>query len=102
MSATGTTPISDLAPQGDDLTDYDHAHMTLYLRLFDAAESGASLQEISKILFGIDADTYPSDTVEITLEFDGADPVTFSAEVLSLASEMDGMDHENMDMDDEG
>ncbi len=59
MSATGTTPISDLAPQGDDLTDYDHAHMTLYLRLFDAAESGASLQEISQILFGIDADKEP-------------------------------------------
>jgi hypothetical protein len=56
MSATGTTPISNLAPQGDDLTDYDHAHMTLYLRLFDAAESGASLQEVSQILFGIDAD----------------------------------------------
>lgn len=59
MSATGTTPISDLAPQGDDLTDYDHAHMTLYLRLFDAAESGASLQEVSQILFGIDADKEP-------------------------------------------
>lgn len=59
MSATGTTPISDLAPQSDDLTDYDHAHMTLYLRLFDAAESGASLQEISQILFDIDADKEP-------------------------------------------
>lgn len=59
MSATGTTPISDLAPQSDDLTDYDHAHMTLYLRLFDAAESGASLQEISQILFGLDADKEP-------------------------------------------
>ncbi len=59
MSATGTTPISDLAPQGDDLTDYDHAHMTLYLRLFDADESGASLQEVSQILFGIDADKEP-------------------------------------------
>ena len=59
MSVTGTTPISDLAPQSDDLTDYDHAHMTLYLRLFDAAESGASLQEISQILFGIDADREP-------------------------------------------
>ena len=60
MSATGTTPISDLAPQGDDLTDYDHAHMKLYLRLFDAAESGANLQEISQILFGIDADKEPA------------------------------------------
>ena len=60
MSATGTTPISDLAPQSDDLTDYDHTHMTLYLRLFDAAESGASLQEISQILFGIDADKEPT------------------------------------------
>ena len=59
MFATGTTPISDLAPQGDDLTDYDHAHMTLYLRLFDAAESGASLQEVSQILFGLDADKEP-------------------------------------------
>ena len=59
MSATGTTPIADLAPQSDDLTDYDHAHLTLYLRLFDAAESGASLQEVSQILFGIDADKEP-------------------------------------------
>ena len=33
--------------------------MTLYLRLFDAAESGASLQEVSEILFGIDAAEEP-------------------------------------------
>lgn len=59
MSATGTTPISDLAPQSDDLTDYDHAHMTLYLRLIDADDSDASMQEICEILFGIDAAREP-------------------------------------------
>jgi hypothetical protein len=59
MSATGITPISDLAPQSDDLTDYDHAHMTLYLRVFDATQSGASLQEICEVLFGVDADKEP-------------------------------------------
>ena len=59
MSGTGTTPISDLAPQSDDLTDYDHSHMTLYLRLIDADDSGASMQEICEILFGIDAAREP-------------------------------------------
>jgi len=59
MSANGTMPISDLAPRSDDLTDYDHAHMTLYLRLFDAVESGASMHEICKVLFKVDADKEP-------------------------------------------
>ena len=59
MPTSGTAPISDVAPQGDSLTEYDHAHMTLYLRLFDAAESGATLQEICQILFGIDAEKEP-------------------------------------------
>jgi hypothetical protein len=59
MPATCTSPIADLAPQCEELSDYVHAQMTLYLRLFDAAESGASLQEVSEILFSIDATEEP-------------------------------------------
>lgn len=47
------------------------------------------------MLFDIDADTYPTDQVEITLDFDGADPITFDAEVRTL----DGDTMGSMDMD---
>lgn len=44
----------DEAPSGDTLTDYDRAHLKLYLRLLDAEADGAGWQEAAEILLGID------------------------------------------------
>ena len=55
MPTTGVTPILDNAPQADSLTDYDRAHLGLYMRLLDAEASGAAMQEVCSVLFGIDA-----------------------------------------------
>ena len=49
----------DAPPDSDTLTDYDHTHMVLYLRLFDAAEEGADWQEGGEILFGLDPKADP-------------------------------------------
>jgi len=59
MSATRTTAIADAAPQGDALTDYDRAHVKLYMRLIDAEDSGATLAEMARVLFAIEADAEP-------------------------------------------
>lgn len=47
-------------PESASITDYDRAHMTLYLRLLDAASDGAAWEEAVSILFGIDPDLPPS------------------------------------------
>ena len=44
----------DEPPQSASLTAYDRKHMTLYLRLLDAAADGASWQEAVSVLFGLD------------------------------------------------
>lgn len=54
MSKSGFT---DAPPQGEAITDYDRQHLSLYLRLLDAAASGAPWQEITRVIFGLDADT---------------------------------------------
>lgn len=43
----------DDAPSGDTLTDYDRAHLKLYLRLLDAEADGADWREAVEILFGV-------------------------------------------------
>ena len=48
------TAFLDAPPASETLTEYDHAHMVLYLRLFDAAEEGADWREVVEILFGLD------------------------------------------------
>lgn len=50
------------------------------------------------MLMDVDADTFPTDEVEVTLELDQGDPVTFTAEVSSPTG--DEMDHEDMDHED--
>ncbi len=50
-----TSGFLDQPPGGDRLTEYDRAHLKLYLRLLDAETDGASWEEIVKVLFGIDA-----------------------------------------------
>lgn len=47
-------PFNDIAPVGDMLTEYDRAHVKLYMRLLDAADDGAEWTEAVNILFGID------------------------------------------------
>lgn len=49
----------DEPPDCAMLTDYDRAHMKLYLRLLDAATDGADWREAVSILFGLDPDREP-------------------------------------------
>ena len=44
----------DEPPESSTLTDYDRAHMKLYLRLMDAATDGADWREVVAALFGLD------------------------------------------------
>lgn len=46
--------FQDQPPASDTLTDYDHAHLKLYMRLLDAEASGADCREVTRMLFGID------------------------------------------------
>ena len=46
-------------PESASVTDYDRQHMTLYLRLLDAASDGAAWEEAVLILFGIDPTAEP-------------------------------------------
>lgn len=57
--AQSETTFLDAPPDSDTLTDYDLAHMVLYLRLFDAAEEGADWREVVEILFGLDPKADP-------------------------------------------
>lgn len=52
-------PFKDIAPSGEDLTEYDKVHVKLYMRLLDAAVDGADWREATKILFGIEAAEEP-------------------------------------------
>lgn len=47
-------PLSDLAPDGPDLTAYDRDQMPTYLRLIDAADDGADWREAVEVIFGVD------------------------------------------------
>ena len=47
-------PFDDIAPVGDELPEYDRAHVKLYMRLLDADADGAEWTEAVNILFGID------------------------------------------------
>ncbi len=44
----------DEAPSGDSLTEYDRAHVKLYVRLLDAEADGADWREAVEVLFGVD------------------------------------------------
>ena len=47
-------PFNDIAPVSCELTEYDRAHIKLYMRLLDAADDGAEWAEAVNVLFGID------------------------------------------------
>lgn len=52
-------PFDETAPDVSDLTDYDRAHLVLYMRLLDAAAEGADWTEVAPVLFGIDPAAEP-------------------------------------------
>ena len=47
-------PFDDIAPVSGELTEYDRAHIKLYMRLLDAADDVAEWTEAVNILLGID------------------------------------------------
>ncbi|MHA7772202.1 DNA -binding domain-containing protein [Roseibium sp. M-1] len=54
-----TDLFNDTAPSCESLTDYDTAHIKLYMRLLDASDDGADWREAVEVLFGIDPETEP-------------------------------------------
>lgn len=59
MTDLPQSSLADAPPAGDRVTVYDRDHLKLYMRLLDANAEGASLQEIARTLFGIDAVAEP-------------------------------------------
>src|SRR5215468_9509399 len=53
-SAMTGIAFDDQPPQSSSLTDYDRQHLTLYVRLLDAAEEEAEWTEVVRVLFGLD------------------------------------------------
>lgn len=51
--------FQDHPPRADNVTSYDESHLTLYIRLLDAAAEGADWREAVQILFGLDPDIDP-------------------------------------------
>ena len=52
-------PQADAPPLSDHVTDYDHAHTIIYLRLLDAAADQADWREAAQIVLGLDVDGDP-------------------------------------------
>ena len=52
------------------------------------------------MVFGIDAETYPTDALDVTFNFDSGEPTFASAEVRAIDGGMDDMDNSDMEMDD--
>lgn len=59
MGTEMTRDFLDEPPESAELTDYDRAHQTLYLRVFDADKDGADWREIAQVLFALDAEREP-------------------------------------------
>jgi len=60
VSPSRSLAIKDVAPKEPHLTEYDREHLAVYLRLLDAAEDGASWEEASRIILGIDPSREPA------------------------------------------
>jgi hypothetical protein len=46
-------------PSVDAITPYDEAHFEMYVRILDASEAGASLNEMAATILGIDPQAEP-------------------------------------------
>lgn len=55
----GSLTLQDTPPESQNLTPYDRAHMTLYLRLLDAWHEKADWREVVRVLFERDPDIEP-------------------------------------------
>lgn len=58
-------PFNDIAPSGSEFTEYDRAHIKLYMRVHDAHEDGADWREAVRIVFGIDPDQEPDRAMRV-------------------------------------
>lgn len=55
-----TSELADQPPWADELTAYDEAHFTLYMRLLDAVAAKAAESDICAELLGIDPKREPA------------------------------------------
>lgn len=59
MGSKNPGSVKEAAPSGDVVTDYDRAHLQLYIRLLDAHSAGASDDEMCRIVLEIDPEDDP-------------------------------------------
>ena len=52
--------IADAPPTSNELTDYDHSMLIVYLRLLDAAAEGADWREVARIVLKTDPEKEPA------------------------------------------
>jgi hypothetical protein len=52
--ARANPEIADEVPWSDEVTAYDEAHFTVYVRLLDAEADGATAEEMARVVLGID------------------------------------------------
>jgi hypothetical protein len=50
----------DEPPEGTTVTTYDRKHTKLYLRLLDAATEGADWRDVTRVIFGLEAEREPA------------------------------------------
>jgi hypothetical protein len=56
---TNPLPVSDLVPWDEQITPYDQAHFSQYLRLLDAVDAGASSDEMCCSILDCDPSADP-------------------------------------------
>ena len=54
--------LREPAPSGDVVTDYDRAHLQLYIRLLDARSAGASSDDMCRFILEVDPTSDPVGT----------------------------------------
>ena len=53
------------APNGDVVTDYDRAHLQLYIRLLDARSAGTSSDDMCRFILEIDPISEPDNSQKL-------------------------------------
>lgn len=59
MPNAGSLAIADDVPWADELTDYDRAHFTIYVRLLDASAAHASDDDMCRLILSVDPQKEP-------------------------------------------
>ena len=59
MANGGMPAIADEAPSSEEITPYDLAHITIYLRLIDADDEGAPVADMAPIRLGLNPAKQP-------------------------------------------